>query len=434
MQKESASPVSDPFFQASNEVWTSIQAQYGSPCYVYDEQTLRRLAGELRDVEAPFGFTPRFAMKALPNRNVLRLFSSLGLHFDVSSGYEIARARAAGIPAPHLCLSSQQLPATPAALEGGVRFNACSLRQLEWFGRHFPGEAVGVRINPGVGSGGHVKTNVAGRASAFGIWVEDWKKVLALAESHQLRIVRVHTHIGSGTDPAVWAQVAEDSLVLLDRFPAVTTLNLGGGFKVDRMTGRRSDLHQVGVHVSAKLRDYHARTGRAIHLELEPGTQLTALAGVLLTTVHDRIATGLPEEGGHTFLKLDAGMTEILRPAMYNALHPFRVVPAPGRTLEGAELAVSIAGHCCESGDLITTRDEDDQLVPVPVPAGVAPDDLLLIGGAGAYCSSMCAKNYNSFPQAAEVLLRVDGQAVLIRSRQSVQQIIENEVALPDFS
>ena len=397
---------------------------------MYDEGQLRRMAEEVTSVKAPFGFTPRFAMKALPNRTVLRLFHSLGLQFDVSSGYEIERALLYGIPPAHLCLSSQELPKSPHLLRGGVHFNACSLHQLDWFGEHFPGEEVGVRINPGVGSGGHVKTNVAGQSSAFGIWAGCCDEAKEVALKHQLKIVRVHTHIGSGTDPAVWEQVAEDSSRLLSIFTDAHTLNLGGGFKVDRMTGHSSDLQQVGKLVGAKLVSYAEQTGRQIRLELEPGTHLAALAGVLLTTVMDKVHTHLPDGSGNIFLKLDAGMTEILRPTMYNAAHPFQLVPQ-GTGREGLpEINVSIVGHCCESGDLISLRDEAGSLVPTTLPA-TEIGDLLLVGGAGAYCSSMSAKNYNSFPEAPEVLLRCSGEAVLLRAKQTIQQMVQNEVDVP---
>jgi len=97
----------------------------------------------------------------------------LGLHFDASSGYEVSRALRAGIPASHISLSSQEFPADFAELYSlGLEFNACSLTQLENFGKLFPGGRCGIRFNPGKGSGGTGKTNVGGPSSSFGIWHE----------------------------------------------------------------------------------------------------------------------------------------------------------------------------------------------------------------------------------------------------------------------
>ena len=114
----------------SKDVWFDIREQYGSPVYVYDEKTLHKSANELLEFPHPFGFTPRFALKALPTKAIIRLFSFWGIHFDVSSGFEIERALLAGIPSDHLSLSSQEL--TSPDLVKNVHFNACSLKQLKW--------------------------------------------------------------------------------------------------------------------------------------------------------------------------------------------------------------------------------------------------------------------------------------------------------------
>lgn len=108
-----------------------------------------------------------------------------------------------------------------------MEFNACSLSQLEKFGQLFPGAKCGIRFNPGKGSGGTGKTNVGGPSSSFGIWYELKNEVKKIAEKYNLTIMRIHTHIGSGSDPVIWQQVAKSSLSLVEEFPLVTTLNLG---------------------------------------------------------------------------------------------------------------------------------------------------------------------------------------------------------------
>ena len=118
-------------FAHPSSTWFDIVEQFGSPVYVYDEDQLRKSVSEVCSFPHPFEFTPRFALKALPTRAIVQLFHSLGLHFDVSSGFEIERALLAGIPATNLSLSSQELP-NPDLLNNGVKFNACSLKQLTW--------------------------------------------------------------------------------------------------------------------------------------------------------------------------------------------------------------------------------------------------------------------------------------------------------------
>jgi diaminopimelate decarboxylase len=112
---------------------------------------LREAAEQVLALPAPFGFTPRYAMKANSNRTVLKLFDSMGLHIDASSGYEAERAMAAGIPGGKIQLTAQELPKNLKELvEAGVLYNACSLHQIEAYGKLFPGTALAVRINPGV--------------------------------------------------------------------------------------------------------------------------------------------------------------------------------------------------------------------------------------------------------------------------------------------
>jgi diaminopimelate decarboxylase len=154
-------------------------------------------------------------MKACPNAAIVKLLHGLGVNFDVSSGYEADRALLAGIPADRLSLSTQELPQNFHSLfSQGILFNACSLHQLDTFGTMFPGGACGIRFNPGKGSGGNDKTNVGGPSSSFGIWHELKQDVKHIATKHNLSIVRIHTHIGSGSDPAVWEAVSTMSLSL----------------------------------------------------------------------------------------------------------------------------------------------------------------------------------------------------------------------------
>ena len=156
-----------------------------------------------------FGLTVRFAMKACPNASILKIFAQLGLHFDASSGFEVRRALLAGISAERISLSSQELPGDFAELlKKGVHANACSLSQLERIGQALPGHEVGLRFNPGRGSGGTGKTNVGGPDSSFGIWHEWAEQAQVIATKYQLKIVRIHTHIGSGSDPVIWQEVS----------------------------------------------------------------------------------------------------------------------------------------------------------------------------------------------------------------------------------
>lgn len=399
--------------------------QYGSPIYVYDQAILESNAAAVLAFPNAFGCTVRYAMKAASNAAILKLVHRAGLHIDASSGYEVHRAMAAGIPPENISLSAQELPSDLGdLLEAGIRFNACSPTQLERFGQLSPNEAVGLRLNPGTGSGGNNRTNVGGPSSSFGIWYEWVPRVKELLLKYKLSAIRVHTHIGSGSDPKVWLKVAGMNFDLVRRFPEVTTLNLGGGYKVGRMPGEQTtDLQMIGRPVKETFEKFEAETGRRIHLEIEPGTFLVANACALLSRVQDLVSTGA---GGYNFIKLNTGMTELLRPSIYGAQHPISLLS--DRENDGDVQPYVVVGHCCESGDILTPAPGDPEvLLPRLLPEAEI-GDFCIIDGVGAYASSMTSKHYNSYPEVAEVLLDKNQSHRLIRRRQQLEDIWANEV------
>lgn len=402
-----------------------IREGYGTPVYIYDEATLEQRAKDLNGFPNAFGLLPRYAMKALPTAAILQLFHRAGLHIDASSGYEAERAMRAGIPAAHIQITAQEIAKNLKELvTQGVLYNACSLHQLNTYGELFPGTEISVRINPGLGSGHSNRTNVGGPGSSFGIWHAYTDEVQAAAKNHGLSITGMHSHIGSGTDPDVWQRCARMTLDIAARFPELKRLNLGGGFKVARMPNENSaDMQRIGEAIAEDFRAFAARHGRELRLELEPGTWLVANAGALVATVIDVVDTG---SEGYRFIKTDTGMTEILRPSMYGAQHPMTVIPANGTATETA--AAVVVGHCCESGDILSPAPGDPEALAPRDLAKASIGDILVIEGAGAYCSAQTAVNYNSFLKAPELMLKTDGTLELIRRRQTFDQMLENEV------
>ncbi|MFA4814690.1 MAG: diaminopimelate decarboxylase [Candidatus Gracilibacteria bacterium] len=400
-----------------------IAEQFGTPVYVYGEELLKKAAREALSFKAPFGLTVLYAMKANPNRRILEIFQQMGIQIDASSEYEVLRCLHYGIPGEQILLTTQELPRDLAALiQKGVQFNACSLHQLEAYGKQFPGTALSIRINPGEGSGFDARVNVGGKESSFGIWHEHIPQALELIEKYELTIKRLHTHIGSGTNPEVWARVAEFSLSFLEYFPHATILNLGGGFKVARIPSEKdADMNIISKKVNKALLDFAEKTGRKMRLEIEPGTFLVANAGVILSRIQDKTSTGI---NGYTFLKLDTGMTEIIRPSYYGSQHTMQVIQR--EPTEDTE-EVLVVGHCCESADLLTpSPDHGDEVFPRLLPKAQI-GDLFLIEGCGAYCSSMSTANYNSFPRTAEVMIRESGELELIRRRETLEKVLELE-------
>ncbi len=400
-----------------------VREQFGTPCYVYDRAGLEAAARTALAFPAPYGFTLRYAMKANPSLGILRLFRDLGLHIDASSDYEVERALRAGFEPARIQLTSQ-MPSRRLAehVSRGVLFNACSLHQLEQYGKTAPGGSVSVRVNAGLGSGGINRTNTGGPASSFGIWHEHLDEALAIAKRHHVAIDRLHTHIGSGSDPEVWKRVARMTLDIAARMPDVTIMNMGGGYKVARMDGEQAtDLTaDVGEHVRQELIAFREREGRALAMEIEPGTYLVANNGAVVATIIDVVDTGAD---GYRFAKLDTGMTEVTRPSLYGAQHPITVMTARDQREQ-----VVFTGPCCESGDILTPAPGDPEALAPRLVTAPQIGDLVVVGGAGAYCAAMSTINYNSYPQAPEAMLERDGSLTLLRRRQSLEQVWQNEV------
>jgi diaminopimelate decarboxylase len=403
-----------------------LESQFGTPIFVYSQQEIEKRADTALAFPQAYGITVRYAMKANPSSTILKILRKKGIKIDASSYFEVRRALLAGFKPEDILLTSQELPSEDQLKEvilGGTEFNACSLNQLEFYGKLFPSKKVSLRFNPGLGSGGTTKTNVGGNTSSFGIWfeyVEDVKKIL---KKYDLKVKRVHTHIGSGSDPEVWKAVARYTLEYAEIFPEAEIVNLGGGYKVGRMLDEKStDFQKIGEPVRKQFIEFYEKHGRKLHFEIEPGTSLVANTGSILSTIMDKVSTG---EKGSTFLKLNTGMDTNTRPSLYGSKHPLIVVHKSKESKKSIKDFV-VVGHCCESGDLFTQEfgGEISQRKLEDCEIG----DLMVMEGTGAYCSGMSTKNYNSFPESAEVLIANDGKFHLIRKRQELSQIFQNEL------
>jgi diaminopimelate decarboxylase len=402
---------------------------YGTPLLVHDELSYREYARQALAVPNPFGLTVRYAMKANSHSAILRIFNSLGIHIDASTYYEVKRALASGFVPEKIMLTSQETlkkERIQEIVEQGVNYCCTSLTQLKRYCELFAGSGrtLSVRINPGLGSGHNNRTNTGGHSASFGIWHEYIPQVLKIADENGLKITRIHTHVGSGSDWEIWKKAVSMTLWIVRKFPDVTILNLGGGYKIDRMNKEKSiDLHKVFDVVKKELEIFAAETSRKLYLEIEPGTYLAANSCILLSTINDIVDTG---NEGYTFIKADASMTELLRPMIYGAQHPIRLLNS---TTEIHHEYV-VVGCCCESGDIFTVKDGDPEAIDTVILPEGKIGDVLAIMGAGAYGISMSAKNYNSRPICAEVMIRADGSHTLISRRQEVEEIWLREVGM----
>eukprot|EP00179_Madagascaria_erythrocladioides_P007603 CAMPEP_0198322142 /NCGR_PEP_ID=MMETSP1450-20131203/10688_1 /TAXON_ID=753684 ORGANISM="Madagascaria erythrocladiodes, Strain CCMP3234" /NCGR_SAMPLE_ID=MMETSP1450 /ASSEMBLY_ACC=CAM_ASM_001115 /LENGTH=468 /DNA_ID=CAMNT_0044025743 /DNA_START=118 /DNA_END=1520 /DNA_ORIENTATION=- len=433
--------VAPPPFMLSARDAVRVADVHGTPTYVYDEGTLHAAVCELRTAfgaDASDARTPRtrFAVKACPTRAVLLSLADVGMDFDAGSVFEARRVIAAGVAAHRVQVTAQQLHEDDG--HGGVRdllrrgctLTACSVRQLEQLAAAAAAAAagddvaprIGVRINPGEGSGHNKRTAVAGPNASFGVWHEQLPAFVARAAQLGVKLTYAHHHVGSGGAPEKWLSMAEHLLSLVDKWlPDVTTVNLGGGFPVARVRGDSAgDVRAAASGARRLLAEFEQRTGRRLRLEVEPGSFIVANAGVLVATVEDVVTTS----AATPFVKIDAGMSHIMRPALYGALHPIAFVHrrepmavsacemslvggdgGGGAAACGGEHKLVVVGPCCESGDQFTPVEGDaEEIQPRAFARVPVIGDVCLVGAAGAYCSAMAAHNYNSLPAAAECL------------------------------
>jgi diaminopimelate decarboxylase len=373
-----------------------------TPRYEYSKTKIRERVSYLMGLSTPFGLTVRYALKANPHPEILQMMHETGIHFDTSSSYEASELLALGIPGNHISLSSQQSPHNlPELLESGVLFVATSLKQLDLFlaiDTESRPNTVAVRINPPVGHGHNNRTTTGGANASFGIWYEYADTVLPRTEAAGVTIDRMHIHIGSGADPKVWGDVMDNALRITKQFPDVISLDIGGGYKVRRYgEEEETDMEAVFKIFSEKLTDFSKQTGRNLALEIEPGTYAIAHAGTLVASIDDIVDTG---KDGNTFIRLNTGMNDFLRSALYGARHEIEVVNDATTTT-----TYVVVGHNCESGDIFTPEEADPERMEARELRTATIGDEVRIRDVGAYCASMRATGYNSFPDAIEIMV-----------------------------
>ena len=429
------------FTAITGEAIARAKRLFGSPIYLYDERLIAEKCAAALQMPHAYGLTVRFAMKANPNRAILRIIHGCGLGIDASSLNEAIRAHMAGIEYRDIILTTQEVPSGEerAALQRmmleGLKYNVCSLRQLDLIGAFAAKHKIdlSIRVHPGVGSGESASRNTGDDYSCFGIHQRDIPEAVRIAAQMGVRFAQVHTHIGSGGDPDMWRQNIDLELDTLERdFPHASSISFGGGFCEVRMPGEKAaDIEALGLYAKAQIEAFHHKTGRKLKMEIEPGTFITANAGYMVTEVLDKKSTG---PSGFNFIVMDGGMELNARPLMYGSRHPFYVISKDGELLssqfdakfDAASYCAIPVGRCCESGD---SQSLDEAGLTVPR-AMAEPEigDILVVGGVGAYCAAMSPYNYNSHTQAPEVLLTRDGQLKLIRKAQTLGQIVENEL------
>lgn len=394
----------------------TLARRHGTPLYVYDAPTIRAAHRAYRGALRPFvPFRVSYALKACPLLSIAGLLAGLGTDASAASLGELLAARRAGFDAERIQLHGNAK--TQDELRGALRARVGRIvidgsEEIELLDRLTRRRArpqpVWLRVSPGIAADTHPHLRTGALDSKFGAPIETGDALAqarAISRVRGLRLVGVHAHLGTQLHEAARYRELSTALVSFARAVRDATgtrireLGVGGGLGVPLGPEDRGlDLAEYARAVAAPVRE-DADLARAT-LYVEPGRSLVGRAGVALYSV-----VGTKRVPGvRTFVAVDGGMGDNIRPALYGARYTAVLAGRPEAAPAGT---VAVAGRYCESGDL---------LIPEVALPDARPGDVLAIPGAGAYALAM-ASNYNHFPRPAVVL--VDrGRARLVRRRE----------------
>lgn len=395
----------------NSDLISKIAAEVGTPFYLYSEQKLRDNFKSFADAVKPLKkATVCFAVKSNFNPTILKILAGMGAGADIVSGGELELALQAGVPADKIVFSGvgkTRAELTAAIMAGIKQINAESESEIRLINEIAIGlnktAAVGIRVNPDVDARTHEKITTGKKENKFGIDWNDARRLFLSAEQFKgLSLHGIEVHVGSQIlelSPFREAFVKTKKMLndLKEHGVSIQTVDVGGGlgvaYKTDESAPSPADYIAVLQDV---LGDFDGE------FVFEPGRCISGDAGVLVASV-----VRVKQTGDKRFAVLDAGMSDLVRPAMYDAYHNIEAV-------KGGEASerYDVVGPICESADIFGK----DRMLPE-----LNEGDLIAIETAGAYGAAM-ASNYNGRPLIAEVLADNDRYAV-IRRRQTVAEM-----------
>ncbi len=392
-----------------------IARREGTPAYVYSRAQILK---KFHAYEEAFGDVPHrvcYAVKANGNLAILKLLAQAGAGFDIVSGGELFRVLKAGADPAGVIFSGVGKTAQELdyALEHQIRsFNCESEPELALLdslaARRGVQARVALRVNPDVDAVTHPYISTGLRKHKFGIDISEAEAVYESAKAlGNLILEGVSCHIGSQIlDIAPMLEVFDKMLALVDCLRReglpIRSLDLGGGLGVPYKPGENAPDIRDYVHAMCERVQ-----GHELEILIEPGRSIVAEAGVLLTRVLYRKANG-----DRQFVIVDAGMNDLIRPALYHSHH--EIIPL--RQNQAGTITADVVGPVCETGDFLARGREI---------ANVMPGDLLAVCTAGAY-GFVAASNYNARPRAPEILVE-GGKYRVIRKRESYEDLIRGE-------
>ncbi len=390
----------------------SLVEKYDSPLYVYDaskiEKQYKRITNAFSSVKS---LKINYAVKALSNVSVLKLFKKLNSGIDTVSIQEVHLGLKAGFDPKDIIFTPNgvSLQEIENVAKLGVNINIDNLSILEQFGQKYPNIPVCIRINPHVMAGGHHKISVGHIDSKFGISIYQVPHIKRVVENTGMHINGIHMHTGSDIlDIDTFLRATEILLDTVKEFETIDFVDFGSGFKVPyKENDIETNIEELGERLGKRFNDFCAEYGRELTLMFEPGKFLVSESGKFLAEVNV-----IKQTTSTVFAGIDSGFNHLIRPMMYESYHHISNISNP----TGRERYYTVVGYICETDTFGSNRKISE----------VTEGDILCFDNAGAYCYSM-ASNYNSRYRPAEVLV-YKGKDYLIRERETFDDILRNQV------
>nr|WP_321245041.1 diaminopimelate decarboxylase [uncultured Psychroserpens sp.] len=391
-----------------------IAKDFGSPVYVYDAEKIKfqykRLTSAFSKVKE---LKLNYAVKALSNISVLKLFNQLGSGLDTVSIQEVQLGLKAGFKPEQIIFTPNgvSLAEIEKAAKLGVQINIDNLSVLEQFGTKHPKTPVCIRINPHVMAGGNTNISVGHIDSKFGISIHQIPHLLRIVENTNMNINGIHMHTGSDIlDIDVFLYASEILFDTAKKFKNLDFIDFGSGFKVPYNVGDiETNIEELGEKLSKRFNEFCKEYGKPLTLAFEPGKFLVSEAGYFLAKVNV-----VKQTTSTVFAQIDSGFNHLIRPMLYGSQHEIINISNP----KGRERFYSVVGYICETDTFANNRRITE----------INEDDILAFKNAGAYCYSM-ASNYNSRYRPAEVFW-YNKKAHLIRKRETFHDILNNQVEI----
>ena len=391
-----------------------IAKKFGSPVYVYDSETIvnqyNRLTNAFSGVK---NLKLNYAVKALSNISILKLFNTLGSGLDTVSIQEVQLGLKAGFAPEDIIFTPNgvSLEEIENVAKLGVQINIDNLSILEQFGTKHPNIPVCLRINPHVMAGGNTNISVGHIDSKFGISIHQIPLLLRIVENTKMNINGIHMHTGSDIlDIDVFIYASEILFETAKHFGNLEFIDFGSGFKVPYKIGDiETNIEELGEKLSKRFNEFCNEYGKELTLAFEPGKFLVSEAGVFLAKVNV-----VKQTTSTVFAQIDSGFNHLIRPMLYGSQHEIINISNPN----GRERFYSVVGYICETDTFANNKRISE----------INENDILCFKNAGAYCFTM-ASNYNSRYRPAEVLIH-NGEAHLIREHETFDDLIRNQIEI----